>query len=346
MAWRGLIGAAIVATIGPGLILLADGFLKRSVRPSQVKRFYHCYFVWLLLALVVAFLLPGLLAPDLIERCLSEVGATPALGRALAGLWVIVVAILLTVDSIRVVLGIRAGVSLRPALDVAALGALEELRTLIVPRRAVGLALLADEGGPYVQGILRPRIALPASLLATDRRDELRGILAHELVHVRDHDVAWALVAQVLRRLFVFHPLVSRALGRYAVWVEKAADEQAVSGGRVPAPSLLKALLAAAVPGRAPRRPLQLAASTGFVELRERIESLAAPTLERRGRWSLRAFGVASVFSALIASLAQAEVAAASLRRPSTLPASFLVPEEILASVLVADAPLDRCKQP
>ena len=63
---------------------------------------------------------------------------------------------------------------------------IEELRAELGLRRPVDAWIVGDEtiGGPLVQGCVRPRILLPASLVRSWSGKELDAVLLHELVHL------------------------------------------------------------------------------------------------------------------------------------------------------------------
>ena len=60
---------------------------------------------------------------------------------------------------------------------------------------------------PFVCGLIRPSVVLPYRMLEYPERNELGAVLAHEVSHLRSGDLAWNLLAQVLRSLLWFHPL-------------------------------------------------------------------------------------------------------------------------------------------
>jgi len=69
---------------------------------------------------------------------------------------------------------------------------------------------------PLTFGWLRPHIVVPDDLL--DDRQGLRLTVAHELTHIRRHDVLLHIVERVLQALFFFHPgvhLLCRSLADY-----------------------------------------------------------------------------------------------------------------------------------
>ena len=59
---------------------------------------------------------------------------------------------------------------------------------------------------PMTVGAMRPVIILPIAWKAWDT-ETLAAIIAHEVAHVRRHDVSIAFAAHLNRAMFWFHPL-------------------------------------------------------------------------------------------------------------------------------------------
>ena len=78
---------------------------------------------------------------------------------------------------------------------------------------------------PMLTGVFRPKIVLPQSVLDRLSSQELRLVLAHELVHWRRHDTLMGWLQMVVQCLFWFHPLVWYANGRIRHERECACDE-------------------------------------------------------------------------------------------------------------------------
>lgn len=79
---------------------------------------------------------------------------------------------------------------------------------------------------PFVAGVFRPGIYLPAGL-----QEYERGlILSHEICHIRRKDHLVLLAAQILASIFWFHPLFWAAYIMMRRDMEMSCDEKAVSG--------------------------------------------------------------------------------------------------------------------
>lgn len=100
-------------------------------------------------------------------------------------------------------------------------------------------------GGASVVGIRRPAIILDADLVARLDPQELEGVVAHELAHVRRRDNLVALVLSIIRDVVFFVPGGRWALRQLLVEREMAADHLAVETTQRPgalAGGLLKVL--------------------------------------------------------------------------------------------------------
>jgi len=84
-------------------------------------------------------------------------------------------------------------------------------------------------GSPMLIGILRPAIVIPSETLKRLSAAELALVLGHELAHIRRTDLAWNLVASLVRAVFFFHPLVWLSQRQLSMAQEMAADGLAIA---------------------------------------------------------------------------------------------------------------------
>jgi prepilin-type processing-associated H-X9-DG protein len=89
--------------------------------------------------------------------------------------------------------------------------------------------LIEDVGQPFVWGLVRGDIHLPASFAALGDARDRRNILAHELSHVVRFDAAVNLLQVLAQAVFWFHPLVWWANRRIRAEREKSCDETAIA---------------------------------------------------------------------------------------------------------------------
>ena len=84
-----------------------------------------------------------------------------------------------------------------------------------------------DAGSPVLLAGFRPRILVPVSCLTLDP-SRLRLVMAHELAHIRRHDLTLGTIPALAHALFWFHPLAHWAVEEYAQAREEACDADAV----------------------------------------------------------------------------------------------------------------------
>ena len=158
-------------------------------------------------------------------------------------------------------------------------------------------------GGAYVVGTRRPLLIVDRQLVARLDNEELEGVLAHELAHVRRRDTPVSQLLGIVRDLMFFVPGGGWAVQQLHRERELAADQLAVRMTRRPgalASGLLK-VLDEAPSGSAPCAAL---APNGSVVDRVRIlvDETPSPTPLRRGSETatVAVVAVVSVLGALV----------------------------------------------
>jgi Zn-dependent protease with chaperone function len=158
-------------------------------------------------------------------------------------------------------------------------------------------------GGAYVVGTRRPLLVVDRQLVARLDDEELEGVLAHELAHVRRRDTPVAQLLGIVRDLMFFVPGGGWAVQQLHRERELAADQLAVRITRRPgalASGLLK-VLDEAPSGTAPCAAL---APNGSVVDRVKIliDESPSPTPLRRGSETatVAVVAVVSVLGALV----------------------------------------------
>ncbi len=162
--------------------------------------------------------------------------------------------------------------SSRPLPAEAAM-AFRAVATGIHCRRPVRFRAMAGAGSPVLVGLWRPTVLMPDAILDGAERRDLEGVVAHELAHVRSHDLRWAYALHWLSALLWFHPLawgMGRAHGRACELVSDADSAGYVGSGRAYARTLARV----AVGMRAPQPTPVGVALAGGSELGGRLAAL------------------------------------------------------------------------
>ena len=103
--------------------------------------------------------------------------------------------------------------------------ALADLARRLRIRRSVRLAITEDSVGPAVLGLFRPTVLVPRAVIEGNSADQLELVLAHELIHVRRHDLWLAMLWLLALALWWFHPLVWWAARRASREAERCCDD-------------------------------------------------------------------------------------------------------------------------
>ena len=97
------------------------------------------------------------------------------------------------------------------------------------------IALASDEvDSPFVCGVFKPILILPISMLSESRSEEMLGVLAHELTHLKENDVRWNLLARICCAVGWFQPLVWTLWKQLERSEEAVCDQSAISFGCSP----------------------------------------------------------------------------------------------------------------
>jgi beta-lactamase regulating signal transducer with metallopeptidase domain len=132
-----------------------------------------------------------------------------------------------------------------------------------------------------VIGLLRPRLVIARSVLASCPPAEIRAILAHEQAHVTRRDNWMRLLLTVLPDALSWLPVSRRLAASWSAAAEDAADDGAGASGSEGRLALAQALVRVArlAPAAAPVRTTPLPATALFRgdDIARRVRRLAAP---------------------------------------------------------------------
>jgi len=112
----------------------------------------------------------------------------------------------------------------RPLTDQKILDLLEDCKSEMGIRTILGVVMTDKVKCAALFGFLRPRMLLPAGIIETLSREELRYIFLHELGHLRRRDIYIGWLMSLLQVLHWFNPLVWLAFYRMQTDRELACD--------------------------------------------------------------------------------------------------------------------------
>ncbi len=161
--------------------------------------------------------------------------------------------------------------------------------------------LLDDIGQPFVWGLLRGSIYLPARFLDLDDPHQQRSVLLHELGHVVRCDAVVNLFQVAAQAIFWFHPFVWWASRQIRQEREKCCDEMAIARLGVTPKDYGTAILSTLIQAQESTRSVPSLAVTGPVKnIEERIRAMLKPGKQFHTGPSL-AVATILVFAALVA---------------------------------------------
>jgi beta-lactamase regulating signal transducer with metallopeptidase domain len=249
------------------IVCVAAWLLTSLPRGSATQKY------WIWVATSINFLLPLSAVPDRFwpPRAAWFTSNVAALDARVA----------LPATAIAVVWSIGAAVMAARLVVRIAAGRRDDGAAPSFLRDGVPVRFTASQRVPAVDGILRPRIALPAGLDRVLTADEFDAVLLHELRHAKRRDNLIRLVHEAALCLFWFHPLVWMTGARLALYRELSCDESVMDGR-----DLVSALAKLAAPDDA----LLLQASASSF-LTARLASLTAPDRRPANAMLAIAFG-------------------------------------------------------
>ena len=178
--------------------------------------------------------------------------------------------------------------------------------------------LVEGIGQPFVWGLLRGGIYLPADFVKVDNAEQRRGILGHELSHILRFDAAVNLLQVIVQAIFWFHPFVWWANKRIRAEREKCCDEMAIARLGAEAKQYSSAIVNILISEYESTRPVPSLAVAGPVKnIEERIKTMLRPGKKFYKRPSLPAAAIV-VLTALLAVPTTVVLTFAADSQPST----------------------------
>jgi len=191
--------------------------------------------------------------------------------------WVVGVAITLGRLTVAQIIVLRIRRAAEPASQ-AVIARFRSVARQLDPMNRVRVAVTRHLGTPTVSGWLRPMILIPASIVTLLPPDQLELILAHELAHVRRHDVIVNVLQAIVEALLFFHPAVWWVSRQVRIEREHCCDQRAVRYSANPLDYARALTEVAALRARgAPAAALGFMGSQPGGTLMSRIERILAP---------------------------------------------------------------------
>lgn len=155
--------------------------------------------------------------------------------------------------------------------------AAEVLHSLCVGRRVPALRVSPAVRSPFLAGLWRPEIFLPASYATDFDAHALRAILAHELAHEERRDTFWALLARLSCVILWPQPLLWLLCRRMEHASEEACDARALAQD---CPPLAYADCLLSLAERLTPSPMERAVGLGVLPFRSQVGRRISAILE------------------------------------------------------------------
>ncbi|MCK4292302.1 MAG: ankyrin repeat domain-containing protein, partial [Planctomycetes bacterium] len=145
-------------------------------------------------------------------------------------------------------------------------------------KRFPKLWLIDGTGQPFVWGLLRGSVYLPADFVKVDSAQHRRGVLGHELSHILRFDAAVNILQVIAQAIFWFHPVVWWANKKIRAEREKCCDEMAIARLGAKAKDYSSAIVNILISEYESTRPVPSLAVAGPVKnIEERIKTMMRP---------------------------------------------------------------------
>jgi len=166
----------------------------------------------------------------------------------------------------------------RKALPAEIRSDIEDLFPVHDIKSLPGIWLVDGIGQPFVWGLLRGSIYLPANFGNIRKPEHRRSVLGHELSHVLRFDAAVNLLQVIAQAIFWFHPFVWWANRKIRAEREKCCDEMAIARMNAVPKDYGTAIVETLAARNKSARPVQSLAVAGPVKnIEERIKTMLRP---------------------------------------------------------------------
>lgn len=198
----------------------------------------------------------------------------------------------------------RSASAARPVVSGRLFSIAADTRRAFGLRRRVRLLQSRDSAPLATWGVFRPTLLLPADAHEWPEH-RARIVLRHELAHVARRDWVAQMVAETLRAVLWFNPLVWLASRRLRHESERACDDVVIGSGVAPADYASHLLELARCAGHGTGRPALAMARPSSLE--GRIRAMLRTNVNRRPLDRVSRIAALVVFAALVVPLAAAQ---------------------------------------
>jgi len=166
----------------------------------------------------------------------------------------------------------------RKALSAELLSDIENLFSVYGIKSFTGVWQINGISQPFVWGLLRGSIYLPADLLSLKNSNRCKSLLGHELSHIIRFDAAVNFLQVIGQAIFWFHPFVWWANRKIRAEREKSCDEMAIARLNTSPRDYSTAIVETLVAKYESTRPVPSLAVAGPVKnIEERIKTMMKP---------------------------------------------------------------------
>jgi len=138
--------------------------------------------------------------------------------------------------------------------------------------------LIDGIGQPFVWGLLRGSVYLPANFIKIDNAEHRKDVLGHELSHILRFDAAVNILQIMAQAIFWFHPFVWWANKKIRAEREKCCDEMAIARIGAKVKDYSSAIVNILISEYESTRPVPSLAVAGPVKnIEERIKTMLRP---------------------------------------------------------------------
>jgi len=182
--------------------------------------------------------------------------------------------------------------------QVLALG--QKAATMLGVRRVPRVLVTEKSVSPFLSGVLRPVLVIPAGLVGEVRGEALLAVFAHEFAHLRRQDPLVGWVLAICEAIYFFHPVLHFVKHQILFERERACDDWVVATSKTKRSIYANALISAADVCRtfsAKMGPVGVVAES-FGDLKKRLIAIGS-NLEPKARLSLSALILLVIIGAI-----------------------------------------------